>query len=60
MHVYSTTPVSPEMFSDIETNEVAQATGVSTISQKGERAWQWIAAWSMVIVGVFLMLFGGW
>ncbi len=60
VHVYSTTPVSPELFSDIETNEVANTMGVTTVAQGGERAWQWVTAWSMVIVGVFLMLFGGW
>ncbi|MEI6429585.1 MAG: DUF4178 domain-containing protein [Pseudanabaena sp. ELA607] len=60
VHVYSTTPVSPELFSDVEINGVAKATGVATITQGGQRAWQWITAWSMVIVGVFLMLFGGW
>ncbi|WP_019499521.1 DUF4178 domain-containing protein [Pseudanabaena sp. PCC 6802] len=64
VRVYSTKPVQPEEFSDVErsaTNLRAAAFSSGRIgSQKNDRIWQWIGAWTLIIVGLLLMLFGGW
>jgi hypothetical protein len=64
VRVYSTKPVQPAEFSDVErsvTNLNAAAFRSSGISlPKSDRTWQWIGAWTLIILGLLLMLFGGW
>jgi hypothetical protein len=62
VRVYSTKPVQPEEFSDVERSafNVAAINSGRVRPQKPDLTWQWIGAWTLVILGLLLMLFGGW
>jgi hypothetical protein len=62
VRVYSTKPVQPEEFSDVERTafNVAAFTSGRVRPQKSDLTWQWIGACALIILGLLLMLFGGW
>ncbi|CAN1209447.1 hypothetical protein TUMEXPCC7403_04435 [Tumidithrix helvetica PCC 7403] len=65
LYVYSTKKVDPSDFSEIENSEKSMtsmryAMASAPKRSKPKKTWQWVAAWSLTILGICLMLFGGW
>ena len=64
IHVYSTKKVIPEDFAiAVKSNKpesFAAPTYSKSSSQNGDRTWQWVCAWGLVIAGFILMMSGDW